>query len=132
MTDGEDEDEDEPDPVDQLLDCSNDPMRFVTLAFPGIKPEAWQAQVLSEIGERLHENVEQEKFKPIMIAVASGNAVGKTALLSWLILWAIAIFEQTLGVVTAGSEAQLRTRLWGELTKCGLTNCPTSCASNLR
>jgi hypothetical protein len=37
--------------------------------------------------------------------------------LSWLILWGITTYESALGVVTAGSEAQLRTRLWGELSK---------------
>src|SRR5262249_21975069 len=57
------------------------------------------------------------QFKPIQIAVASGNAVGKSALLSWLILYSLTTFEDTLGVVTAGTEPQIRTRLWGELSK---------------
>ena len=52
-----------------------------------------------------------------MLAVASGNGVGKTALLAWLILWALMTFEDCVGVVTAGSESQLRSRLWGEISK---------------
>jgi len=38
-------------------------------------------------------------------------------LLSWLILWGLMTFEDCLGVVTAGTEPQIRTRLWGELSK---------------
>jgi hypothetical protein len=103
--------------VDELLACSNDPLRFVELAFPDIKPETWQRQVLMTIGEQLSENAKLQTFKPIQIAVASGNTVGKTCLLAWLILFSITTFEETLGVVTAGTEPQIRTRLWGELSK---------------
>jgi hypothetical protein len=103
--------------VEQLLATTNNPLRFVELAFPGIAPEDWQRRVLTEIGQQLRENVRLGRFKPIQIAVASGNTVGKTALLSWLILFAITTFEETLGVVTAGTEPQIRTRLWGELSK---------------
>ena len=103
--------------VDALLACSNDPLRFVELAFPDIKPEEWQRQVLMTIGKQLSENAKLSTFKPIQIAVASGNTVGKTALLAWLILFSITTFEDTLGVVTAGTEPQIRTRLWGELAK---------------
>jgi hypothetical protein len=103
--------------VDQLLACSNDPLRFVELAFPDVTPEDWQRRVLTTIGEQLSENVRLGRFSPIQIAVASGNTIGKTALLSWLILYSVVTFEDTLGVVTAGTEPQIRTRLWGELSK---------------
>jgi hypothetical protein len=109
-----------PDPIDLidgLLDCTNDPLRFVELAFPHIRLENWQRQVMAHISHRLSTNAQLSKFDPIQIAVASGNTVGKTALLSWLILWALITFEDTLGVVTAGTEPQIRTRLWGELSK---------------
>jgi hypothetical protein len=48
MTD--DIDIDEPDLTDELLACSNDPLRFVELAFPHIAPEHWQRQVMAHIG----------------------------------------------------------------------------------
>jgi hypothetical protein len=112
-----DDEDDEIDLVDQLLACSNDPLRFVELAFPDVRPEDWQRRVLTTIGEQLSENVRLGRFSPIQIAVASGNTIGKTALLSWLILYSIVTFEDTLGVVTAGTEPQIRTRLWGELSK---------------
>jgi hypothetical protein len=103
--------------VGQLLACSDDPLAFVNLAFPDIRPEKWQRQVLETIGSQLRENARLDRWKAVQIAVASGNGVGKTALLSWLILWSLITFEETLGVVTAGTEPQLRTRLWGELSK---------------
>jgi hypothetical protein len=37
--------------------------------------------------------------------------------MSWIILWALITFENSIGVATAGSEAQLRIRLWGELAR---------------
>ena len=109
---------DEPDDlVGQLLATTNDPTRFVELAFPEIKLEAWQFEVLETIGGQLRENQRLGRFKAVQIAVASGNGVGKTALLSWIILHAVTTFECCLGVCTAGTEPQIRTRLWGELSK---------------
>jgi hypothetical protein len=103
--------------VEELLACSDDPLAFVNLAFPEIRLEAWQHDVLATIGSQLRENKQLGRWKAVQIAVASGNGIGKTALLSWIILWALATFENTLGVVTAGTEPQIRTRLWGELSK---------------
>jgi hypothetical protein len=75
--------------VDELLACSNDPLRWVELAFADIRVEDWQGRVLRTIGEQLSENARLSTFKPIQIAVASGNTVGKTALLAWRCpLWA--------------------------------------------
>jgi hypothetical protein len=37
--------------------------------------------------------------------------------LSWIILWGLITFEDTIGVITAGTEGQLRTRLWSEISK---------------
>jgi hypothetical protein len=103
--------------VEQLFATTNDPTRFVELAFPEITLENWQRQVLETITSQLQENAKLDRWKAVQIAVASGNGVGKTGLLSWIILWALITFEETLGVVTAGTEPQIRTRLWGELSK---------------
>jgi hypothetical protein len=103
--------------VAQLLGATNDPLRWVQLAFPAIRPEKWQRAVLETIGAQLRENARLDRWKAVQIAVASGNDVGKSALLSWLILWSLITFEDCLGVCTAGTEGQLRTRLWGELSK---------------
>jgi hypothetical protein len=102
--------------AERLLACSSDPLGFVRLAF-GVTLERWQAEVLEAIGNQLTENARLGRWKAVQLAVASGNGVGKTALLSWLILWGLMTFEDTLGVCTAGTEPQIRTRLWGELSK---------------
>ena len=69
---------DEPaDLVDDLLACSNDPLRFVELAFPNITPERWQRTVMTHIGDQLSANMRLSKFDPIQVAVASGNTIGK-------------------------------------------------------
>jgi hypothetical protein len=103
--------------VQQLLLCSDDPLAFVTLAFPDIRPEEWQRKVLEHIGNSLQENAGLDRWKAVRVAVASGNGIGKSALLAWVVLWGTMTFADSLGVVTAGTETQLRTRLWGEVSK---------------
>jgi hypothetical protein len=103
--------------VQQLLGCSDDPLAFVRLAYPDIRPEKWQREVLETIGNQIQENARLDRWKAVMIGTASGNGIGKSALLAWIILWGLITFEDTVGVVTAGSESQLRTRLWSELSK---------------
>lgn len=40
-----------------------------------------------------------------------------SAIVSWIIIWAMATHEDTRGVVTANTEAQLRAKTWAELSK---------------
>lgn len=102
-------------------ECAKDPLLFVKRAFPwGEKgteleryagPDIWQVAALNSVKADL------EKGLPINLAVASGHGVGKSTLVSWLILWAMATFEYTRGVVTANTESQLRTKTWPELAR---------------
>src|SRR6516162_9053486 len=103
--------------VQQLLLCSDDPLAFVRLAFPDIKPEKWQREVLEHIGSKLQKNSGLGRWEAAMVAVATGNGIGKSALLSWVVLWGIMTSEDTVGVVTAATASQLRTRLWSEIAK---------------
>lgn len=108
--------------VHWLASVSNDPLRFVLEGFPwGVPgselesfdgPEPWQVRVLCAVRDGLL-NIN----KAIRIARASGHGVGKSALVSWLIIWAFSTFEDCRGVVTANTEAQLRTKTWAELGK---------------
>lgn len=103
-----------------LDDCRDDPLRFVEEAFPwGVDeladydgPDEWQKDVLEQI--RLHEIDISEALR---VAVASGHGIGKSALVAWIILWAISTEVDTKGVVTANTENQLRTKTWAELAK---------------
>lgn len=105
---------------------SLDPLGFVLWAFPwGVKggplekfdgPDSWQAEDLDRLGEALR-NGEMTVADVIRLAVAAGNGVGKSAFVAWIILWAMATFEDCRGVVTANTENQLRTKTWAELSK---------------
>src|SRR3990167_10626780 len=77
-----------------------------------VAPDDWQREVLLEIATGLATPEEA-----VRIAVASGHGVGKSALVAWLLLWAIGSHQDTRGVVTANTETQLRTKTWAELAK---------------
>src|SRR5262249_22038446 len=74
-------------------------------------PEPWQAEILNLVRDGL------PLGRAVQLATASGHGVGKSALVSWLILWAISTFPDTRGVVTANTETQLKTKTWAELGK---------------
>jgi hypothetical protein len=94
------------------------PEEFVRLAFPWGEgelsgrsgPEPWQAALLRRAGQ-------VTPHEAVLEAVASGHGVGKSALVSWLILWAISTSADTRGVITANTETQLKTKTWVELAK---------------
>lgn len=107
--------------MDLMAAVSNDPLEFVRVSFPWGEvgelkdydgPDTWQILILNQIKEGVI-NLTQA----IQIAVASGHGPGKSALVSWLILWGIATMPDTKGVVTANTEIQLRTKTWSELAK---------------
>lgn len=102
-----------------------DPVGFVRWAFPwgeagttladDVGPEQWQLDHLRRIGDALAAGgdlgavVEED--------TTAGHGVGKSAVVAWLILWAISTRESTRGVVTANTDTQLRTKTWAELGK---------------
>ena len=73
--------------------------------------DTWQQDILNTIAEGLSPQ------RAVQIAVASGHGPGKTALVAWIILWAMLTEADTRGVVTANTESQLRTKTWAELAK---------------
>jgi len=99
-----------------------DPLAYVMYAFPWDVPgtplageggpQPWQRDVLEMLGEGLVSAQEAMRF-----AVASGHGVGKSALVSWIVLWALSSVRDTRGIVTANTEGQLRTKTWPELAK---------------
>ncbi len=109
--------------LDQLASFHDDPLGFVMWAFPWGEPdsdlrdmtgpEPWQRAQLERIGKAIREGgpdgcVHQED-------VTAGHGVGKSALVSWVILWAGSTHANTRGVVTANTDSQLRTKTWAEL-----------------
>lgn len=121
--------QDQLDLILELAEYSSDPLGFAYYAFPwgqgelmkhkGLEP--WQEEYLREVGRGVM-SVEDAianltESRPIQQARTSGHGIGKSALVSILILWAISTFEDTKGVVTANTENQLKTKTWAELAK---------------
>lgn len=117
---------------EEILKCRDDPLRFVLLVFPWgekgtvlenypLGPEDWHRELFAEIklhcqantGKRLRK-LPQGNFQA---AVKSGHGIGKSACVAWLILWLMSTRLNCKGVVTANTEAQLRTKTWMELKK---------------
>ena len=106
--------------------CRLDPLGYVMYAFPWGRPgtalasesgpEPWQREVLQKLGAALHRR-NKTSDEAVRQAVASGHGVGKSALVAWIILWALSTLRDTRGVVTANTEGQLRTKTWPELAK---------------
>lgn len=97
-----------------------DPLGFVRYAFPWGEgdlaeftgPDDWQTEILAGVRDNI-----LTVDVALRVAVASGHGIGKSALVAWLILWAMSTREDTRGVVTANTDTQLRTKTWPELTK---------------
>lgn len=107
--------------IEELAEFSKDPLGFVLFAFPWGEPgelaeqegpQPWQEKLLEELGAGLI-TINQA----IQLARTSGHGIGKSALVAWIILWAISTMEDTRGVVTANTENQLKTKTWVEVAK---------------
>lgn len=107
--------------ITALASFSRDPLGFVYFAFPwgepgdlekDAGPEPWQIRILEDLRDGLVNTDEA-----IQLARTSGHGIGKSALVAWIILWAVSTFEDTKGVVTANTENQLKTKTWAEVSK---------------
>ena len=106
---------------------ADNPETFVLFAFPwGQKntplehfkgPRAWQRRALRKIADHIKENRGKLDMDALRRSVSSGRGIGKSALVSWLILWMLSTRIGSSVIVSANSENQLRTVTWGELTK---------------
>jgi len=108
-------------------DIANNPEAFVRFVFPWGKkgtplehhagPRRWQRDVLRQIKEHIDANNGQVDFRVMRMAVASGRGIGKSALVSWLVIWMLSTRIGGSVIVSANSEAQLRSITWSEITK---------------
>jgi len=105
--------------LEYLASFRSNPLGFVEAVFPWgegelVKrtgPEPWQRELLKRVGQGL------SPTEAVFEATASGHGVGKSALVSWLTLWAASTAVDTRGVVTANTETQLKTKTWAEIAK---------------
>jgi len=106
--------------IDWLAQTADDPLAFCMGAFPWGEPGTiledfpepldWQKDIFELIRLGL-----LNPDEAIQLAIASGHGIGKSALVSMLILWAFTTFPDTRGVVTANTENQLKNKTWAEL-----------------
>ena len=89
--------------ADVLLALHGDPVLFVSSVL-GAEPQAWQREALEAVRDSPR------------VAAKSGHGVGKSALLSWVILWYL-ITRPCRIVCTANSANQLNQVLWSEIQK---------------
>ena len=110
--------------LSDIANFSHDPLGFVLYAFHwgegelsnDAGPRQWQIDALKDIGDKLKAGTIDVQ-QAIQIATASGHGIGKSALVSWIILWGMSTYEDTRGVVTANTDTQLRTKTWAEVAK---------------
>ena len=105
----------------------DNPLAFVLYVFPWGKagtplehfagPRKWQREVLQEIAEHIKSNNGKVDFDTFRMATSSGRGIGKSALVSWLVLWMLTTRIGSTTIVSANSEAQLRSVTWAEITK---------------
>jgi hypothetical protein len=108
----------------------NDPEAFVQYVFPWGKkntplehftgPKVWQRKILRRIAAHVARNNaagNKDDFEVMKHAVCSGRGIGKSSLVAWLILWMMSTRIGSSTIVSANSEAQLKSYTWGELVK---------------
>ena len=109
--------------AERMMGFADDPLGWVRFSYPwgtgALKdetgPRNWQANLLDEVGKAIRSG--EVPDMPYLHAVASGHGSGKSALVAWLIDWAMSTKPHTKCVVTATTETQLRTKTWSELAK---------------
>ena len=111
--------------AEEIGTFTHDPLKHVLYVYPWGEdgelkefngPRQWQREFLKGLGDRLKAG-KINHFEAIQEAVASGHGIGKSALVAWLIKWALDTFRDCRGVVTANTENQLKNKTWAELAK---------------
>lgn len=84
-------------------------------------PEDWQREELIALGEHIKKNqvlvdlgLDMEVYR---LAIASGHGIGKSAFVSWIILFLMSTRVDTRMAVTASTQFQLEDKTWPELSK---------------
>jgi phage terminase large subunit len=92
------------DQVEAIVEWMNDPVKFVEDVFQ-VEPDKWQAEAMRAIATTDR------------VTVRSGHGIGKSACMSWVILWFLCTRPTAKVPCTAPTAHQLSDVLWGELAK---------------
>lgn len=109
--------------IDLAAECTHDPLLWAKMAydwghgeladFDG--PRQWQADVMNDIGSHLQNP--ETRYQPLMLSVASGHGIGKSAGIGMIVNWALSTCEDCKIVITANTDNQLRTKTAPEVGK---------------
>lgn len=108
--------------AEDIAGFSHDPYGFVHYCYPwgegDLKdyagPYDWQSRILAQIGHHLQSD---RRYDPLLLAVASGHGIGKSALVSWITDWAVSTCEDARVLITANTGDQLATKTIPEVKK---------------
>lgn len=111
--------------IEDIASFTLDPLAFVNYAYPWGEPNTelskvqgpreWQKDTLITIRDHLQDP--EKRFQPLLIAVASGHGIGKSAAISMITDWGMSTCEDCKVIVTANTEKQLLTKTWPEISK---------------
>ena len=99
-----------------------DPLAFTRYAFPWGQSGSleqhsirqFQVEALSQIRDHLSG---PRRFDPLQLAICSGHGIGKSALIAFILNWAMSTCDDCRGIITAGKEEQMATKTWPEVSK---------------
>jgi len=107
--------------LEEIAEFYDDPLGYVMWAFPWGEaggpleeydgPDEWQIEQM----EYIRKSIQNDPEKTIRDATSSGHGIGKTAEVSWIILWFMSTRAHANIVVTANTTSQLTTKTWREL-----------------
>lgn len=115
------------DPNNELIElaasCQYDPDKWSHIAWDWgngslaeyTGPRDWQRHINQKIKEHLSDK--KTRFDPLMISVASGHGIGKSAEMGMLSNWALSTWDDARVVCTANTDTQLRTKTVPEVAK---------------
>lgn len=109
--------------IDLAASCQFDPVRWSHVAWDWGHgelakhdgPREWQLDIFRVIRDYLADPV--KRYQPLMISVASGHGIGKSASMGMLSNWAMSCWADAKIVTTANTEGQLRTKTAPEIGK---------------
>jgi hypothetical protein len=108
---------------EEVASFATDPLGYVHFAYDwghgeleGVDgPRVWQSDILQAIGDHLQNP--ETRFQPLLIAVASGHGIGKSAEIGMIVNWGMATCDDCKVVITANTDTQLRTKTAPEVGK---------------
>lgn len=113
--------------AEEISQFYDDPYSYVLYAFPWGEPgtplanmsgpDPVQTKALLDLGKELKKRTSGDITTAIRMAISSGHGIGKSALVSWIILWFLSTRSNPQAIITAGTSAQLNSKTWREVAK---------------